>query len=414
MIKEINDAVRKVEKASVEISMRGALVLQLGQYRIAIARPPFSDGLEVTIVRPIIKMSLEDYKLSSKLMKRLRERAEGVLIAGPPGSGKTTLASGLAEFYRRQDKIVKTLESPRDLQVGPEITQYAPLEGKFEKTADILLLVRPDYSIFDEVRKPNDFAVFADLRLAGVGMIGVVHASKAIDAIQRFMGKIDLGMIPHVIDTIIFVDAGEVKKVYELSMSVKVPSGMKEADLARPVVEVKNFESGKLEYEIYTFGEENIVLPVQAAAESSGLKKLAAERIMQEIKKFDPHAEVEFTSDSRVTVRMDNERIGKIIGREGATINKLQDRLGIHIDVEPKVPTLGEELEFRLEEKGNSIELIFGRQHVGESANIYVDEEFVFSAIIGKKAKIKVTKRSDIGKNLLKAVASNKEIRVMA
>src|SRR3989344_382774 len=191
IIKEVSEATRISEEGYVEINRAGAMVVQLGNYRIAIARPPFSDGLEVTIVRPIIKMSLEDYKLSEKLMARLKEKAEGVLIAGPPGSGKSTLAASLAEFYSKQGKIVKTLESPRDLQVSPEITQYAPLEGDFEKTADILLLVRPDYSVYDEVRKTKDFEVFADLRLAGVGMVGVVHASNPVDAIQRFIGRIE-------------------------------------------------------------------------------------------------------------------------------------------------------------------------------------------------------------------------------
>jgi len=153
VIREISEATRISEEGHVEVSRRGALVLQLGNYRVAIARPPFSDGLEVTIVRPIVKLRLGDYRLSEKLMKRLKERATGILLAGPPGSGKTTFASSLAEFYRDQEKIVKAIESPRDLQVGPEITQYGALEGSFEKTAEILLLVRPDYSIFDEVKK---------------------------------------------------------------------------------------------------------------------------------------------------------------------------------------------------------------------------------------------------------------------
>ena len=56
-----------------------------------------------------------------------------------------------------------------------------------------MLLVRPDFTIFDEVRKIKDFELFADLRLTGIGMIGVIHASEALDAIQRFIGKIELG-----------------------------------------------------------------------------------------------------------------------------------------------------------------------------------------------------------------------------
>ncbi|MEM5808523.1 MAG: ATPase, T2SS/T4P/T4SS family, partial [Candidatus Aenigmatarchaeota archaeon] len=181
IIREISEATRISEEGSFEIIRSGATVIQLGNYRISITRPPFSDGLEVTIVRPIVKLALEDYRLSEKLMRRLKEKAEGILIAGPPGSGKSTLCGSLIEFYQKQGKIIKTLESPRDLQVPPEVTQYAPLEGDFEKTADILLLVRPDYSAFDEVRKTKDFEIFSDLRLAGVGMVGVVHASDAID-----------------------------------------------------------------------------------------------------------------------------------------------------------------------------------------------------------------------------------------
>lgn len=53
------------------------------------------------------------------------------------------------------NSVVKTMESPRDLQVSDEITQYAPLERDMQKTADILLLVRPDFTIYDEMRKPK-------------------------------------------------------------------------------------------------------------------------------------------------------------------------------------------------------------------------------------------------------------------
>jgi len=414
MIREISEATRISDEGYVEISRSGAMVLQLGNYRIAIARPPFSDGLEVTIVRPIVKLTLQDYKMSEKLLDRLKEKAEGIIIAGPPGSGKSTLAASMGEYYKNQNKIVKTIESPRDLQVSNEITQYGPLEGDFEKTGDILLLVRPDYVIFDEVRKTKEFQVFSDLRLSGVGMIGIVHATNPVDALQRFITRVELGMIPSIIDTIIYVKDGEIKEVFSVKITVKVPSGMVEADLARPVVEVRDFETDKLEYEIYTFGEENVILPVKEANETiSGMKKLAGERIMQEIRKFDPNAIVEIPSEGSATVKVDNNVIARLIGKNGAMISDIEKKLGIHIDVEPRIPALGKEINFGINETGNSLEINFDRKFTEKLATIYLEDEFLFSATIGKKGNIKVTKDSDIGKKLLTATITKKKIKVV-
>ncbi|HEY7506642.1 MAG TPA: PINc/VapC family ATPase [Nitrososphaera sp.] len=417
IIKEVSEASRVTGSGSIEISRSGATVIQYGNFRIAITRPPFSDGLEVTIVRPIVQLSLSDYDTSEKLMERLSGKAEGIIIAGPPGSGKSTLASSLAKFYVDRNKIVKTFESPRDLQVPDEVTQYGPLEGSFEKAVDILLLVRPDYTIFDEVRRAHDFEVFADMRLAGVGMVGVVHASSPLDAIQRFMGRVELGMIPHILDTIIFVRDGDIKKVYELNLTVRVPTGMTEADLARPLVEVRDFESGAIEYEIYTYGEENVVVPVSKLASEnqvaqSGIKKLAQSRIMDYVRKFDPRAEVNIISDNKVQVRVSKEAAPRLIGRGGATVSELEEMLGVKIDVEAKIPTLGKEIEFEVSETGPSVNIMVDEDVVGRTVDVYVDDELVISSQVGKKARVKIDKRSEAGRKIVNAILGGEEIKV--
>ncbi|MBO7518572.1 MAG: Flp pilus assembly complex ATPase component TadA, partial [Methanobrevibacter sp.] len=197
---EILEKERYDPKTYLEVDRQGAIVVQSRDLRISIARPPFSEGLEITAVRPVAEVSLDDYHLSSQLIERLTNSARGILISGSPGAGKSTFAQAIAKFYDEDlNKVVKTMESPRDLQVGDTITQYAPLEGDMDNTADILLLVRPDFTIYDELRKNHDFKIFADMRLAGVGMIGVVHATRPIDAIQRIASRVDLGTIPSIV-----------------------------------------------------------------------------------------------------------------------------------------------------------------------------------------------------------------------
>ncbi|MEM2848831.1 MAG: ATPase, T2SS/T4P/T4SS family [Candidatus Bathyarchaeia archaeon] len=261
----VNDVLSRARAGEgfIETDRNGSTIIQLGAYRIVVAKPPFSDGLEMTAVRPIIHMQLEDYDLPGKLLKRLAEQAEGILIAGAPGMGKSTFAQALAEFYLRGEKIVKTIEAPRDLQLPDEVTQYSKVMGGSQEIHDVLLLSRPDYTIFDEMRDTEDFKLYADLRLSGVGMVGVVHATTAIDAIQRFVGRVELGMIPSIIDTVIFMKDGEVAKVYSVESIVKVPHGLKEADLARPVVVVRDFLTEEPEYEMYVFGEKTFVVPIK-------------------------------------------------------------------------------------------------------------------------------------------------------
>ena len=413
---QILDVVGSSDSSTLEISKTGASVVQHDDYRIAITHPPFSESFEITIVHPIVKLSLEDYSISDKLMERFSDGAEGIVISGAPGSGKSTLASGLANFYHNKGKIVKTFESPRDLQVDSGITQYSKLDGSFDNTADILLLVRPDYTIFDEVRRREDFATFADLRLTGVGMVGVIHANSPLDAIQRFIGKIELGIIPNVLDTVVFVKDGGIQKVYDLELKVKVPTGMTESDLARPVIEIRNFEDATLEHEIYTFGEENVIVPVGKNSEKVGIEKLAEDKILETFRQYDPHAQVEILSDNRVKVMVNEQNIASIIGRGGSNINDIEKSLKVHIDVVEKTsddfPLTTNDLPFSFSESKTALLLTVNREFTSMHADLYANENFIASVRIGKKGQIKIPKRSDTARRLMDFSSSQNDIKI--
>lgn len=408
--RELIERTKRDPDSHLEIEYEGVMVFQIGSMRIAIARPPFSDGMEITAVRPIAQVRLDDYKLSKELKTRIIERQRGILVAGPPGAGKSTFAASVAEVLFEQGFIVKTMESPRDLQVPEAITQYAPIQRDMEKTADILLLVRPDYTIYDEVRKTKDFQVFADMRMAGVGMIGVVHATRGVDAIQRLIGRVELGIIPQVVDTVIFIDKGEVSKVYDVIFTVKVPQGMVEQDLARPVITIADFETKKVEYEIYTYGEQVVVMPVIGVErERPATWGLAVREIEKELMRYTGNrVDVEIVSDSSAAVYMDEEDIAGVIGKGGKTIDLIEKKLGIHLDIrERKADAPGKE---RSKSQGKEIGIMSfvpaierSKKYViltvkelsGATVDVYSGNECLFTATVGKKGEVKIGKETE-------------------
>ncbi|MBU2639743.1 MAG: PIN domain-containing protein [Nanoarchaeota archaeon] len=324
----------------------------------------------------------------------------------------STFASSLAEFYASKDKIVKTIEAPRDLQLGDNVTQYSLNYGDAQEIHDILLLTRPDYCVFDEMRNNKDFLLFSDLRMAGIGLAGVIHATNPIDGVQRFIGKVELGVIPHVIDTVIFIKDGKVEKVLSVAMLVKVPSGMTEDDLARPVVEVRDFENDELEFEIYSYGEETVVIPVTSKQENNPSRDLAAKQIENYFKQYGD-VKVEVVSDHKAKVYVPERFIARIIGKQGKNIEEVQNQLGIHIDVEElkELKSEKKEIDFEIIDRKNNI-IFFIKNGVGKNADIFVGDDYLFSATVGRKSDIKVKRRSEIGRKILDSFDSKKKVIV--
>ena len=49
----------------------------------------------------------------------------------------------------------------------------------------------------------------------------MTHANSALEAIQRLIGKVELGLVSQVLDTILHVESGKIQQVLELRMTVK-------------------------------------------------------------------------------------------------------------------------------------------------------------------------------------------------
>lgn len=420
IIDEIIDKARNDSKTYLESVKEGSIVVQSREYRISIAKPPFSEAIEITAVRPVANIDLEEYHLSSKLMDRINNNAEGILISGSPGAGKSTFVQAIAKYYSKElNKIVKTMESPRDLQLPDEITQYAPLEGSMENTADVLLLVRPDYTIYDELRKNHDFNIFADMRLAGVGMIGVVHATRPIDAIQRIASRVELGVIPSIVDTSIYIENGEVKSVYETKMTVKVPSGMKEADLARPVIEVRDFETGELKNEIYTYGEQTIVMNLDlvnnpSQSSKSSVDIIAEKEILRQIKRILPKkakVDVKVISPERANIYIPENLIPKIIGKNGKRIAEIEEKVGISLGVEVIEESYNKApFEIDIIHTKKQLILDLGRENGNSNFDILIGGEYLLTATTSKKGEIKIKKGIELSDFIIEAIELGLEI----
>ena len=439
MAQELLERAKRDPDGFIELERRGITVVQIGSLRISIARRPFSDGMEITVVRPLVDLALDDYSMAPEIKKRILGNRRGVLIAGPPGAGKTTLAQSLATFLADHDFIVKTMEAPRDLQVPDHITQYTALEGSMANTAEALLLVRPDYVIFDELRKSEDFSVYADMRLAGMGMVGVVHAMEVHDCLQRFCDRVDYSVLPQIINTIIYVVKGEIAKIYDLELTIKVPAGMPGDAYARPVIVVREHSRREPEIEIFRYEGETLVMPLAQSAEEPIAPasaapvgapaepeenvswKVAEKEVQREIGRYtNGPVEVRIINDNKAVVYIEDKDVPAAIGKGGKNVSAIVNKLGIGIDIRPRSELevrkpVEEEMQFaggiriRLDRKQLTI---ISPENRGRIVDVFAGKEYLFTATVNEEGDILLAKNSTIAQEMIKRYNEGETIRL--
>jgi len=225
-----------------------------------------------------------------------------------------------------------------------------------------------------------------------------------------------MGVIPHVVDTVIFIKNGAVAKTFSVHMEVKVPGGMTEADLARPTVVINDFETGKQEFEIYSYGSDTVVIPVTEHKDSP-VKELAKLAIIGELQRFVDQVDVKIDSEHKCTVYVPERDIAGVIGKQGKNIEMLEKMIGMSIDVqelttEPKKKKFGNPIDFKSEFKNRKILLKVDPEHAGRNITIYIKNDLLMTANVGKNGYIEIREEHKLGKTLKNAITRGDPIEV--
>jgi len=213
-----------------------------------------------------------------------------------------------------------------------------------------------------------------------------------------------------------------------VTTEVKVPEGLTAEDLARPVIQISDFETGTPAYEIYTFNRQVVTVPLDDAESSdTGVDRIAKQEIEREIRSVARgHVAVELKGQNDAVVYVEERDISYVIGKGGGRITDIEDRLGIDIDVRTlderpgsadtdgssgqELQPAGEVVQPEITARHVVIRL---DEHVGETVEVQADSEYLFTATVGRGGDIQISRGSAIAEELEDAIDRKQQITVV-
>lgn len=189
---------------------------------------------------------------------------------------------------------------------------------------------------------------------------------------------------------------------------------MSQEDLARPVIVVSDYYTGKGMFEIYSFGEQVFAVPIEAAEKvESAVSRYAKRELAEEVRKRTgiQDISIEHLDDHRMVISTSEDTIARIIGRGGSRISELERQLGLKIDVEASDKPQERKIP-KIDIKNRIVYIDTGIP--GSDTKVFVDGVLTLQAKTSSKGIIRARISTETGSAIYSALKSGRRIEFLA